>query len=805
MHHLAEIRNLFHSLLEERNLTTRGRDYARAAERVREGYPLPFSSLCFAGLFALTRAEKAVVKHFLKESRVCLVRQNDGTAWTPFREMDAWAEKEEVGENSSSAPEIFLHSAFNTHSQVLGLKNVLLDKEFSKSGPSLFPGEGSLAGGDPGRPAEPEKVAIVLPEPEPLIPLLSEVMTALPVDYNITMGYPAVRTPVYALLNLFMNLQEKRREETYYVPDYLALLMHPYIKNIRRTLEPVQMRILIHAVEEVLLSQSKTFMELGEIEAIPEIFARAAQMARGEVSLQSFKDALAAIHETFVRKAAGLKTLAQLGNYFEETLIFLLRYSPAAHYPFSGEFFQRFFLLLDKIKNSLLKEEEFEEPKDLFDLFRHVCGEERISFPGIPLKGLQILGLLETRSLDFDCVFLLDANEGVLPSGESFDSLLPLPVRAALGLPLHYQNEEIYRYHFQHLISSTRRVHIFYRQTEKDSRSRFVEKLVWERERDAGQRGVLQADPVELNVSLRPSPGFEVAKSPEVLAVLGKMSFSPSGLNSYLLCPAQFYFSRVLGLEERNRMSGEQDPAKVGLVLHKVLERLYRPLVGKGTMGKREYARLEKSLPRVLDDVFAETFGELRGESYLLKEMAFNHLKRYLFKEKQRFIDKLSVISIEESLSCSLELDDGTAVRLTGRADRIDRWGEEYMIVDYKSGRDLSRHSFKAFEEAFLSREEMKEKIKSLQLPFYAFLYQRTRSLPPEEINSRLISLRTIREEILFGREIDRRKVLEDVFLPTLRNLIREILNPEVPFERDDRNEETCQYCSFLTFCRKMS
>jgi len=276
-------------------------------------------------------------------------------------------------------------------------------------------------------------------------------------------------------------------------------------------------------------------------------------------------------------------------------------------------------------------------------------------------------------------------------------------------------------------------------------------------------------------------------------------------LNSYLLCPAQFYFSRVLRLEERSRMSGEQDPAKVGLVLHKVLERLYRPLVGKGIMGKREYARLEKSLPRVLDDVFAETFGELRGESYLLKEMAFNHLKRYLFKEKQRFIDQLSVISIEEPLSCSLELDDGTVVRLTGRADRIDCYGREgeYMIVDYKSGRDLSRYSFKAFQEVFPSREAMREKIKSLQLPFYAFLYQKVRSLPPGKINSRLISLRTVKEETLFGPGIDRRKVLEDVFLPTLRNLIREILNPEVPFGRDDRNEESCQYCSFLTFCHK--
>ena len=789
MQHLAQIRHLFHSLLEEGSLTTRGRDYARAVESVQESEPLPFSTLYFAGFFALTGAEKAVVRHFLKEPGVSLVRQNDGTVWTPFQEMDAWAEKEEVGEASPSSPQIFLHSAFNTHSQVMGLKNILLN----------------TPKGDFSPPVNYEKTAIVLPEPEPLIPLLSEVMTALPADYNITMGYPAVRTPVYALLNIFINLQEKKIGEAYYGPDYLALLMHPYIKNIRRTLEPIHTRILIHAVEEVLLSQSKTFITLGEIEERPEIFDRAARMAGREIPLQSFRETLAAIHETFIRKMTGIKTLSQLGERFQEILTFLLRHSPAAHYPFSGEFFQSFFLLLDKIKNSLLKDEEFKEPQDLFDLFRQVAGEEYIPFQGIPLKGLQILGLLETRSLNFDCVFLLDANEEVLPSVESFDSLLPLPVRAALGLPLSYQKEEIYGYHFHHLISSARRAHIFYRQTEKDFRSRFVEKLIWEREKKAGQTGILPVEPVELNVSLRPSPRFEVFKSPKILDVLREMSFSPSALNSYLLCPLQFYFARVLRLEEKESLSGPGDPVKVGLLLHRILEQLYRPLVGKGVVGEEEYAGLEKSLPQVLDDVFAETLGELRGESYLLKEMVFSHLRKYILGEKRRFVNRLGLISVEESLSCSLKLNDGIGVRLVGRADRIDcHEGEgEYMIVDYKSGRDLSRHSFKALEEVFSSREEIREKVSSLQLPFYAFLYQVAHSLLAEKINSRVVSLRTAREEILFRGETDRKKILKDIFPLTLRNLIQEILNPEIPFQRDDRDEGTCRYCSFLGFCRK--
>ena len=791
MNHLSQIRRLFHSLLEERNLTTRGKDYARAVKSVEEGNLASLSPVYFAGVFALSRAEKTVIRHFLKEPQGCLVRQNDGTAWTPFLEMDTWTEKEEVGDISPSSPEIFLHNAFNTHSEVVGLKDVLLNK-----------GTDSTRRGDP----DCEKTAIVLPEPGPLIPLLSEVMTSLEVDYNITMGYPLSRTPVYVILNLFMNLQESRRDDTcYYVQDYLSLLMHPYIKNTRHTIEPAYMRILIHSLEETLLSQIKTFIELSEVEETSEIFERAARMAEGKVSAQSFKHALAAVHEIFIRKMTGIKTLARLGDFFEETLSFLLQHSPAAHYPFSGEFFRSFFLILEGIKDSLIKDEKFEDPKELFDLFRHLAGEERVSFQGIPLRGLQILGLLETRGLSFDRVLLLDANEGTLPSEESSDSLLPLPVRASLGLPLHYHNEEIYRYHFHHLISSSRQAHIFYRQTEKDFRSRFVERLVWEREKSAGQTGVLEAEPVELNVSLRPSPGFEVSKTPGIIDVLWKMHFSPSVLNAYLLCPVQFYFAYVLGLEERDRLSGELDSAKVGILLHMVLERLYRPWAGKGILKERDYARLEESLPLALEDVFSETFGELRGEPYLLKEMAFEHLRKCLLEEKGRFAGRISIISIEESLSGSLELDDGTTVRLTGRADRIDRCGREYFIVDYKSGRDLSRHSFKAFGEVFHSREEMKGRVKSIQLPFYAFLYQMVRSLSPGEINSRLISLRTAGDEILFKREkVDRKKFLEAFFLPTVKNLIGEILNPEIPFRRDD-DERTCRYCSFLTFCRKTS
>jgi CRISPR/Cas system-associated exonuclease Cas4 (RecB family) len=774
---LGEIRRAFHAMLEKWKLTTRSLDYARAASTIAEESTVKFPTIYFVGIFAMTEAEKRVVRHFLSTSALNYVlRQNDGSSWKPFEEMDGWAEKEVITETFS--PEIFLHSAFNIHSEVVGLREILMKRE-----------------------ADYERTAIVLPEPGALIPLLSEVMTSLDTDYNITMGYPLTRTPLSTLLNLIMKLEEKRRQDSYPVEDYLSFLMHPYIKNFGSVIEPVHMRILTHSVEESLL-HSKPLVKLSDIEEESGIFERAAQMTEREVSIQEFRDGIRNVHDTFIRKMSQVKTLNHLGEILEEILSHLLRHSPAAHYPFSGEFFHSFFLLSDRLKNFLLKDEEFKEPRELFELFRHLTGETNIPFQGIPLKGLQVLGLLEARCLNFRKVFVLDCNEGVLSSAAPEDSLLALPSRVALGLPLHYQKEEIYRYHFHSLVSSAREAHIFYRETEKEFRSHFIEKLVWEIEKKAGKIGFIEPNPVMLNALPRSSSHFEIPKTQEMLDVLQEINFSPASLNSYLLCPASFYFANVLRLKERDKASSELDATLIGTILHKTLEKLYRPFVGV-TLGEAECSRLEKNLPITLNSVFQEAFGELGGEHYLLNQMALSRLKRYILLEKQKFLKKRSIISVEENFSSPLKLKNGITVNIIGRADRVEYDGEECMIVDYKSGKNLERYSFKAFDFCGRSRVEIKKKIKSIQLPLYVFLYHQAHLVPYKDINSRLISLRTGRDQVLFNVDVDRQKFMEGIFLPMLDSLIQEIFNPEISFTRDDTDEKLCEYCPFLSFCRK--
>ncbi|MFH1898742.1 MAG: PD-(D/E)XK nuclease family protein [Candidatus Desantisbacteria bacterium] len=841
--HLSQIRQGYHSILQSHNLTTRALIYCMAANNVCNTDLSQFKHIYLAGLFAMTGAEKVVIRHLLGQPGVSIIRQNDGSKWTPFEEMDEWGgrqryegegtegtegregtevqkyeeEKEKEDEAVSvgailpevlppcgcpnGSPEIFLYKAFNTHSEVVALRDALMGVE----GKSRQSAKGSQQVGEDRLPPNYENTAIVLPSSEALIPLLSEVMTALPTDYNISMGYPVIRTPVYALLDIFMGLYRNREvaplavDNSYYLEDYLNLLMQPYIKNIRNS---SQTRILVHAVEAVLKKQEKRFLSLEEIEQNSKIFDAASMLSPG-VSPAEFMEMLINIHNLFIRGMDEITTIRQMAGFFEGVLTFLLNNSPASHYPFSGEFFHKFFSFIDEIKDSMINNHYFERVEELLEVFLYLIKGEQIYFEGSPLKGLQILGLLETRALNFDKVFILDVNEGVLPGAQSFDPLLPLPVRYSLNMPAYYQQEEIARYHFHRLVSCSKEVHIIYQETEKMRRSRFVEKLVWEREKMCEKIGTMKAKPVTLNISLAPSVRkMAINKTPEIIEILHNMKFSPTSLNTYLQCPAKFYFSKILMLKEKEDIFEDLDAAETGNILHRVLELLYKPLVDKDRI---RYNYLKSSLRGVLDEIFRQKFGEVSGEQYLLREMIFKRINGYLEWEQGCFKNR-RIVSVETNYAFELGIKD---IGLKGKTDRIDYCQEtdEHIIIDYKSG-DITNYGCKCFNKILVSRGEMKKEINSLQLPCYVLLYQNAnQDIPIDKINSSLISLQFNAEKMLFNdknKDIDRGTFLSDIFLPTLKNLIWEIIDPCIPFVVDsDEEGGGCKYCEFSVLCRR--
>ncbi len=788
--HLSQIRREYHSILKNLNLTTRALTYCFAANNIQHIDLSLFKHIYFVGLFAMTKSEKMVVQHLLRQAEATIIRQGDGREWTPFKEMDKWAEREEIEEIrddsyapidncQGDSPEIFLYSAFNTHSEVVALRDVLMDEAAP-----LRDIEHLLCSS-----------AIVLPCSETVIPLLSEVMTALPVDYNISLGYPIIRTPVSALLNVFVGLYKNKKGTTYYIEDYLNLLMHPYIKNIH---DSTQTRILVHAVESVLLDEKKRFISMNELEQDSRIFETASRLSPSMSPLE-FREILTNIHNLFIKGMDRLQTLGQMAGFFEDVLTFLLKNSPAPHYPFSSEFFHKFFAFIDEIKTSMISSQCFENTIDLLEVFLHLIKDEQVYFEGSPIKGLQILGMLETRSLNFDRIFIMDVNENVLPSIEPSCPLLPLPVRQALNMPTYYQREEISKYHFRHLVASSGEVHIIYQETEKMRRSRFVEELVWEKEKSCGKLNALETKPVTINISLAPSHSLTIHKTPEIVDVLQTMKFSPSSMDTYIQCPAKFYFSNVLRLKEKKDIADDIDAADAGTILHRVMEILYKPLIGKDGI---RYDYLENNIEMALNKVFEEMVKEIRGKEYLLKKLMFKQIENYLAWEKGHFNDDTRrVVSVEAKFEM---LDSSCTLRLKGKLDRIDCHDKGYEIIDYKSG-DITAYAFKCFDRVLVSREEMRKEIASLQLPCYVLLYHQSNpDIPIDKINSRLISIQSHEEKILFNDKdtLSRDTFLMDVFQPTLSNLVCEIMDPCLPFAADG-DEEACRNCAFLLLCQR--
>ena len=253
----------------------------------------------------------------------------------------------------------------------------------------------------------------------------------------------------------------------------------------------------------------------------------------------------------------------------------------ARSHPYFAPFAEHFLEALADIRSSLLTDRSFEGTAGYFALLRRYLASREVPFDGTPLHGLQVLGALETRGLRFDRVFVLDANEGRLPAVSRDDPLLPQPVRRALGLPTTRERELAARHHFDELVGGCRELHLFSVDDGTAEPSRFVERLLWERQREAGiLDGASLASHVHYRTSLASTVPSPVAKTPEVAARLSTLAFSASGLDAYLACPLRFYYSRVLGLRERDEVTGEVDRLEIGTVAHEAISAFLAPFEG---------------------------------------------------------------------------------------------------------------------------------------------------------------------------------------------------------------------------------
>ncbi len=761
-------REFFRSLTREGKATV-GMKYRLVAEHIEErGIPWETDEVYFVGLAALTRAEEKIVGEIMRKPSSYFIYQP--LEEDLFSYLKSWGLEEERIEAEEEKPEIFIYQGFDTHSQAYAVKKVIEEERLS-----------------------PAETAVVLPDSSLLLPLLSVALSGQGLPHNVSMGYPATRTPVYALLDRLMMVQEEKRGEKYRTKSYLNLVLHPYVKNFyfgdRKDGEVT--RILIHQVQEALLESRLPYVSLSEIEALGAV-EEASQITG--VAQEELSEHLSRIHRLFLESFSESSTLKSIAESMGSILEEVYHKSPARFYPLSSPFFKSFLDFFAEL--SLLPFSQEIKGRDAFSLIRNSLYYLRVPFEGVPLEGLQVLGQLETRALRFRNVIYLAANEDFLPSTEPVDPVLPTPVRKYLGIPTYKDRERVIRYYFMRLLKGSERVFITYSSSPETSRSRFLEEIMWEAEKEGKP---LVERKVAFSISTSREP-LQFEKTPEVMEKLRAMEFSPTSIDLYMKCPLRFYFTHILSLEEMKDVEEELEVRKIGQFLHEVLYEFYRPYVGKAV--PPDYVSFENIEP-IFERKFKEFFPYNRGEFFLFHEIARERLKSFLKSERKRAEKNgFKILALEEEFFGELEVG-GRKVKLKGRVDRIHESEGKIWVVDYKTGGGESP-TLKEEEGRLSTREEMKKKIKSFQLPLYLYLIKASERFDIDSYartQAALYLLKKNEEKRLFKNKSDEDFLMEEAILPSLKNLLSEILDPDVPFLPDPSDDRYCDHCPFRPLC----
>jgi hypothetical protein len=777
----------FYSLLAGEGRSTRASGYAElAANSVRAAAALAKKEkVVFAGLFALTAAEKALLRELAALPNVTFLLDPGPGLSEQFSFLGGLPA---AADGEKTAARLHFHKSADNHGQVFQLNGVF---------------SGEAAGRDE---------VIVLPDPKNLFPVVNWTLP-LAGPHNISMGYPLTATPVYSLFEGLFALVERESGGGWPVDAYVGLLMHPYLKNLsfRGAGLPAGSaelsRVLAHSLEEALSSGlGKTValeaVERGEYKVhrlgLGEFCARRAAAVADVTPAQALAH-FKALHDAAIRPFTAPENVADFAGKLLALVSRVSEDSTAANHPYYGLFIYSLIEALHALKASALGPMKFRERGGYFRLLRSYLATAATRLPGTPLEGLQVLGFLETRGLAFRKVYFLDANEGVIPGGSKEDTLLPFELRAALGLSTHKTREAIYKYHFHSLLARAEEAHLFYLDTADQEPSRYVRRLMWDAQAAAGKFGVKEEEARFALSFTHGGPG-PVKKSPALLEHLSAhVNISASNLDAYLNCGLQFYYGAALGLEEKAGLSSDFDARDTGILIHKVLEDFFRPWKGKVF---RPSAGDAAALDALLEKNFTAAYpGREDGFSYILKSRVRERLRAVLAWHAGSSAGA-EILELEKRFERPYKVGR-YAVRLVGKADRIDRCGGKLRIIDYKSGSSAGLPA--ADLAAFADRAAWPDTLGSVQLPFYLMLYgMENPDLKPGEADAWLWTLGAMKGEIAQGLlarlPAGEVKAYDAACREAVETLIAEIFDPELPFE-PAADPARCGWCPFRQLC----
>jgi len=777
---LYPLYKIFNEKLLKEGLAYEGALHRSIAEGIESGeVKFDFAAtnkkqLWFAGFNALTKAEEKIISYLVNEG-MANVRWDTDEYYLNDLKQEAGSFLREYKQDStlgktftSDFPDHFrknkkveLLRAAQPMGQVKLLAQILAEKL----------GQGMV----------PEETVIILADEKLLMPVLHSISPVVE-KFNVTMGFPLASSPVYNLIELLVDIQISLRKNYFLFSSTQAILSHPYVVAADAASSQNKLReILKHnwvSIPQVFLSSDVQLHSL--------IF-RQAEKITGYIL-----EVLQAI--------VSLNALDELDKEYLFRSIQLLN-------------------RLDAVWDSAKDEgNHVQQLKSFLRLFRQYGRGEKIPFTGEPLKGVQVMGVLESRNLDFKNVFILSLNEGIFPSASKQSSYVPFSIRKAYGLPTPEHQGAIYAYLFYRSLQRAENIFLFYN-SEPDvlgqgEMSRYLQQLIYESGLEIKERVLHNA------IHPRSQEPIVIQKNEQVLGALAKLNegnsrsrgLSPSALNTYIECQLRFYFQYVARIREAYKVEEEIDPRTLGNLLHIVMEQFYKRVLEKKKstiIDSDDFDSLPGRIDKLIDEAFIKTYHldsqlevTYEGQRVVVREVVRKFAKQILEYDKARVPFKIEALE-QNGWLYNVKINHAPGfVSLGGTIDRVDSKENEVRVIDYKTGKD--ELDFRNISSLF-SRDGNRNKA-AFQTLLYALIFKNNNPNSEAKIIPGLLNRNNLFDDhFQFGLKMDRQLVNDATplfaeFESHLQILLEEIFNPSLTFVQT-KKEEICKLCPYKEIC----
>ena len=629
-----------------------------------------------------------------------------------------------------------------------------------------------------------EDTVIVLADENQLVPVLNSMPKEIK-KANVTMGFPYTYTLTHNLLTSFLDVYDNFSNGKHYVKPVIQFLSHYLIEKT------LGINNLQSKLTKKFVKDSKFYIIGEELLAIvPELEKSGLDFLFAKTEYQT-RDLI----EMFKRLAKKVKGNC---NDLREQIALQSAYEIFEHFTELQEKYD----FVDKIST-------------LRKIYQRIAVCITLSFQGEPLEGLQIMGLQETKNVDFKNLIIVSCNEGIIPKGASHNSLIPYNLRKGFGMFTYQDRDAAEAYNFYRLLQRAENVHFIY-QTDTDGgnkgeASRYLVQIEKEL--------VKQFPNIHLSkqtlVTTQTTDSKELVLSkPKTGAVIEKLKanakegrgFSPSAMNTYRNCPLSYYYKYVLDIKDPDSLEEDIEIPELGSIIHKILENMFIPFVGKQVEADKlpEGAELEQ----IIDDYFKENvFKDQRtntGENYFMLQVAKEQIKRFVKNQKEELKNhEYTIIGLERELFGKIQINSDLQVQIHGFADRIETIDGITRIGDYKTGKvepmDL-KGSKEFFEDKEFDNENMSDKL--LQVMYYALVFSKENA-DCKEFKACIYSLKYFNQFDVEVSIMDSPIITKEhlgTFEEYVKLLVSEIFNTEINFEQ---NLEGCDYCSFNSICNR--